>query len=554
MTASPAEEAVDLLDRMQARASATPEHPALTLPGPDGESVTWSCAELYVAAVAAADALRKEGVCAGDRVLLSMPTSTHYVAALLGAFLLGAVPATLARPPARSGDEGWRAEVETSSRNFAPALVVADTPVPGAGARVVSAEVLFDNLHVARNIDLGTQRPRYVQFTSGSTGQPKGIVLEWAAIQANLAAIVSRVPLAPSEHVLSWLPMYHDMGLFGTLLAPLYAGCRLTLTDTATFVGHPLSWFRMLCDARATITATPPSALHSCLALLARRPLHDLDLSALKRVICGSEPVSARLVQEFEEVLGPFGVPPDALKPVYGLAEATLAVTMPYADAKPHVDRVARERFVSGRASPVASDEKAEMFVAVGEPMAGIGLEIRSPDGRVLGAREVGHIVIRGASLLAGTLVEGCYVARRGEWLDTGDLGYLAGGELFVTGRSRDVIIKSGRNYSPERIEELACTVDDVQRAAAIGVYSEHSFTERIVVLAEVPKRRLAAAGLRDRLRLALRHRMHEAGYPVDEIVVVERGTLPRTSSGKVRRAECFSLYQAGHFSAAVHA
>jgi acyl-CoA synthetase (AMP-forming)/AMP-acid ligase II len=458
----------------------------------------------------------------------------------------GALPATLARPPTRVSREVLEDALETACREFAPTLIVADEKINSANARVIPAGSLYAASSTVEGPDqsLGPQRPCYVQFSSGSTGRPKGIVLQWAGVQANLAAMGERIGARRKDHFVSWLPMYHDMGLFGSLLAPLYTGCTLTLMDPSTFIGNPLSWFRVLSEVRASMTAAPPSALHACLSLLRRRAPRDLDLSNLRCVICGSEPVSARLISEFREVLGRFGVHQDALKPVYGLAEATLAVTMPRAGDTPHVDRVAHSGLRAGKACPVAATEDGDALVAVGSPVEGIELEIRSACDQRLREREVGHIFLSGTCLMAGTIERGQFKVRHGDWLDTGDLGYLAGGELFVTGRSKDIIIKGGQNFAPERIEEMACAVEGVHRAAAFGLYSDQSQTERMVVIIEISDRRHTERGTRDRLKLRVRLCAREAGYPVDEVMVVPRGTLLRTTSGKIQRSECRSLYQ----------
>lgn len=525
--------APDFLERVLARAESFPSTPALTAPGPDSTPQTLSWEALLRRTREAAAAFRRDGIRPGDRVVLCMPTGTRYVAALLGAMLAGAVPCTFARPSGGGSAAGAARELEMLCAEVTPVRVVGDEPWPALQARHIPTQALCSEEATAsgRFRPVAAEQPCYVQFSSGSTGRPSAVVLTRAAVSANLEAISRRVPLRHEDHVVSWLPMYHDMGLFGTLLAPLHAGCRLTLVDSSTFVSNPLSWFRLLSETRATITATPPSALRACLDLLRRRPMRDLDLTSLRQVICGSEPVPERLLVEFEQVLGPLGVPARALKPVYGLAEATLAVSMPAQDAVPRLEHARGARVRT---------------VGLGTPLDGVQVAIRGPDGASAAEREVGAVFVRGPSLLAGRLRRGKFRERRGEWLDTGDLGFLAHGELFITGRSKDLIIRGGRNLSPERIEEVACDAVDGRRAAAFGAYSERLGTERVVVILELPGGRIADAPARDQVRLAVRNAARDAGYPLDEVLLIRRGVLPRTSSGKIRRGEARSRYLSG--------
>ncbi|HXV60963.1 MAG TPA: acyl-phosphate glycerol 3-phosphate acyltransferase, partial [Vicinamibacteria bacterium] len=245
--------------------------------------------------------------------------------------------------------------------------------------------------------------------------------------------------------------------------------------------------------------------------------------------------------------MAPYGVSETALKPVYGMAENTLATTMPSLSDAPLVDWVERERYESeGRAVPSRA-EGALGWVSVGRVLFGQSLKVASASGDELPDRRVGRLLVRSPSLHSAILRGESLVPRSGEWLDTGDLGYCADGNLYVTGRARDIVIKGGRNVSPERIEELASTTSDrIGRCVAFGVHDESRETERLVVAAEVHPRLAFDSAERDRLRLAVRSELAGAGYQVDEVVLLRRGTLPRTTSGKLRRGAARSLYLAG--------
>ncbi len=504
------------------------------------EEIRWG--DLLAGARRRAAGYRRLGVGRGARVILELPTGRAYLEALLGAFWAGVVPATVApfgRRGGREAAEEWRGMVA----GLRPTAAISDMPRPSCAGIPVHPSAELVGEAGGAGPPAPAAGPCYVQFSSGSTGQPKGVVLDWPAVEANLDAIAGRVPLGPGEHVFSWLPMYHDMGLFGTLLAPLRAGCRLTLMDPGLFIAHPMLWFRMLSRLRASITTTPPSALHFCLQLVSRRAPPGLELGALRRVICGSEPVPPRLVRDFDAILGPLGVGAEVLKPVYGLAENTLAVTMPGALEAPRIESLDRDALETG--GPVLGGEGAES-VALGAPLPGNELRIVDPHGEVLEEGRIGRILLRSPSLFSGWLRDGRLVPRPPGWFDTGDLGFLAAGRLHVTGRARDLIIRNGRNYAPERIEELAQLAPGVQRAAAFGVWDAGRLSERVVVAVEVRRRDVTDPSARDRLRLGLRARLGDAGYAVDEVVVLDRGALPRTTSGKIRRRHCSRCYRSG--------
>jgi acyl-CoA synthetase (AMP-forming)/AMP-acid ligase II len=508
--------------------------------------LTWG--EVESQAWRARRAFKARGLAPGDRVALSLPTGEPYLAALLGALWGGLVPTTLPALPASAKggavEHEWRSLIET----FQPAIMVSDRAPPGLDVALLAPEALLSaDDEVPDRPDYDDLRSlAYIQFTSGSTGRPKGLALHWPAIRANMIAIAQATPVVPEDRVVSWLPMYHDMGLFGSLLTALYVGCHAIHMDSSLFAVNPLLWLRAVQDSRATITVTPPSALQACIDLLRRRARPDLDLSSLRKIVCGSEPVSRRFVESYDEVLtAVHGSPASALKPVYGLAEATLAVSFPPHGRPARVDRIARDDFeTGGLARPVdPQDPDARDWVSAGKPVPGMEVRILDDRDRPLPERRVGRILIRSPSLVSAVLEDGVLYPREGEWLDTGDLGYLAEGEVFVTGRRKDLIIKYGRNYAPEHIEELVCLSEGVRRAVAFGVFDDAKLTERIVVVVEARAGDLARADRRDRVRLAVRGLLQSAGFLVDEILFAGKNSLPRTTSGKIRRQRCRELY-----------
>jgi len=511
--------------------------------------VTW--AELRRHALAARSAFKRRGLRRGDRVLVSLPAGSEHLATILGALWCGIVPSTAHFSPATgsSNGEDWREIIDA----LRPSAIVTAACIEHAGIPVLPPEEMLAAVDSPHGADDFTelQSLTYVQFTSGSTGRPKGVCLEWDAIASNLEAIRRAVPLTPDDRVVTWLPMYHDMGWFGGLLAALYADCRLTVMDVGLFVLNPLLWIRLIDDARATITVTPPSALKTSLDLLKRRPLRNADLSSLRQIICGSEPISAQLVDHFKEVLVPYGVPETALRPVYGLAESTLAVTFPPSGRAPRIDRVRRRRLERhGVAEPAPRDgtEASVDQVCVGAPLDGAKVGIFDEFGLPLRERVVGRIRFQSRSAMTAVMQAGLPVPWTEPWVDTGDLGYLADGELYITGRAKDLIVKFGEKFSPDRLEEIVRGLADIRRAVAFGVFDEDIMTERVVLIVEPRAAKCAGAAARDAVRLSIRAAMRASGYSADSIVFIRKGSLPLTTSGKIRRARCREMFCAGAF------
>lgn len=513
--------------------------------------LTW--AELRRCALAARSTLKRHGLRRGDRLLVSLPAGKEHLATILGALWCGVVPATAHISPqtGRSNGEDWRGLVET----LRPSAIVTGANIDCADILVLHSDEILAAAGSQPEADDFTdvQSLTYVQFTSGSTGRPKGVCLEWDAIARNLKAIGRAAFVTPEDHAVTWLPMYHDMGWFGGVLAALYAGCRLTVMDVGLFVLNPLLWIRLIEDSRATITVTPPSALKTSLDLLKRRPLRQLDLSSLRQIICGAEPISPQLIHYFREVLVPYGVPETALKPVYGLAEATLAVTFPPRCRVPRIDRVIRRRLerddVAEPAAPGETEGSVEQ-VSVGTPLDGVTVAIFDDSGRRLDERMVGRVKVRSPSAMAAVMQSGSPLPWSEPWLDTGDLGYVADDELYITGRSKDLIVKFGEKFSPDRLEEVVSNQRGVRRAVAFGVFDEDLLTERVVVIVEPRAAKNAGASRRDAMRLAIRADVQASGYSVDSIVFVRKGTLPLTTSGKIRRGRCREMFCSGDLDA----
>ena len=395
-----------------------------------------------------------------------------------------------------------------------------------------------------------------IQYTSGSTGDPKGVLLTHANLLANIRAIAVGVKLAPTDAAVSWLPLYHDMGLIGTWLNSMVNGIPLTLMSPLSFLARPERWLWAIHEGRGTMSAAPNFAYELCVRKIRDDALVGLDLSSWRCASNGSEPVSAATLDRFARRFAPFGLRREALFPVYGLAECAVALCFPPIGRAPLVDVVQRQTFErDGRAEPAAADATGPLsFVSVGQPLPAHEVRLVDDKGQDVAERIIGRLIFRGPSCMSGYYRNPEATARTispDGWIDSGDLAYRANGELFITGRVKDLIIKGGRNLVAQEIEEVAGAIDGIRKGcvAAFGAPDEASGTERLIVLAES---RQTAADERARLeREVVAAVATEVGVPPDIVRVVPPATVPKTSSGKIRRAAAREAFEAGRIGGA---
>ena len=548
------------------------------------ERETWiGWGEVAARARRAAAALADRGLRPGDRVALVLRTEPAFLDAFFGSLLAGAVPVPL-YPPVRLGrlDEYLRATARLLSVSGSR-LVVAGGPVRRllgealARARPELGCLDPDRLAAARG-DL--ERPcapdqlALVQFSSGSTVDPKPVALSHANLMAQVEALTALVRPTRADVLVSWLPLYHDMGLVGCLLgAASYPG-PLVLIPPEHFLARPALWLRAMARHRGTISAAPHFAYAYAADRVVDRDLAGMDLSPWRVALDGAEPVTAPALRRFAGRFGRFGLDPGALMPCYGLSEAALAVTVAPAGRPPRVEPVDPEALASrGEVVPGRRE-----VVSVGPPVPGAEVEVRGEDGRPLPERRLGRIFVRSPSVMRGYLGDGAATSRAlpGGWLDTGDLGFVAGGELFVHGRAKDLVIVRGSNHAPEEFESCLEGLSGLRPgcAVALGFLPEGADEEQLLILAERSRGgRALTPTLSQREREtehtgspALSRRERETGP--DELeegvrrAVLERtgvrahtvrllapGTLPRTSSGKMRRGEALRRFLDGSLS-----
>jgi acyl-CoA synthetase (AMP-forming)/AMP-acid ligase II len=387
-----------------------------------------------------------------------------------------------------------------------------------------------------------------IQFSSGSTGDPKGICLTHSNILANVTAFLARMDATEDDGCVTWLPLYHDMGLIGTMLGPMMVEGPLALIPPTDFLRRPAFWLECLGRHRATISVAPQFAFNLCLRKIKPEDLPHVDLSRLRVLLNGAEPIHVDGVRAFEERFAPIGLRRGVVTPCYGLAEGTLAAAMSRPGSPVDVHEPDAPPDATAADGGEGSGSARMRAVSVGPAMDGVEIRIRGADGGWLGEGLVGEICLRGPSICRGLLgAEGERPSTDADgWLATRDLGFLKADALHVTGRIKDLIILGGRNLYPQDLEALASELPGFRpgRVAAFGVAVAERATEALVVVAETTEENTdLVAGHVTELRRQLRERF---GVIPWDTVLLKRGHLPLTTSGKLRRAKTREDYEAG--------
>jgi fatty-acyl-CoA synthase len=517
------------------------------------DRVEW--ARLHDDARGIAAALAARGVGPGVHVGILGPSSRALVTTIQATFLAGGTVVALPLPMRLGSIEEFVDQTRMRIANADAALVVVDPdlapflePAP-AGARVVLLDELArEGAHAgaerwARPAD-DPERLAIVQFTSGSTAAPKGVMLPDRCIGANIDAIVAGAQITHADRAVSWLPLYHDMGLIGLLMTPMLHGFELVLGAPQDFLAAPASWLEWISAFHGTITAGPNFSYALAARALRRAGPGSLDLSSWRLALNGAEPIDPSAVEAFCAHAAPHGLDAKAAFPVFGMAEATLAITFPEPGlgmAVDHVDRTALEHDRYAAAMP-ATSEGSRRLALLGRALRGFDLRVVEPEsGRALGEREVGELEIRGPSVTPGYYRNEVATAAafRDGWFRTGDLAYLVDAQLVVCGRLKDMIIVGGRNVFPEDVERAAARVEGVRAGNVIAFGNDRrKGREAIVVVAETKADDLSV--VRDAVSTIV---SDTVGVPPAEIVFVRAGSLPKTSSGKLQRTLCRQRY-----------
>jgi fatty-acyl-CoA synthase len=557
--------------RHRGRADASRTH--LIFHDDEAESASLTFGELFEGASRVAADLAKRGIGRGDSVALMLPTSRDFFLAFAGTLLAGATPVPI-YPPFRADRIAEYAERQSAILanagarllvTFREAASVANLlkPLVPSLEGVVTAEALA---HSRAAAPLGPQIHSraddlaLLQYTSGSTGSPKGVMLTHANLLANVRAIGEALGLRNDDVGVSWLPLYHDMGLIGAWLMPLYFGVPVVVLSPLAFLSRPARWLQAFHRYHGTIGAAPNFAYELAAAKISDDEIQGLDLSAWRAALNGAEPVLPATIDRFAARFEKVGFRRETLLPVYGLAEASLAVTIPPVGRGPRVDNLDRAAFTQeGRAVPApqevfapnsisssspnsSEDPNVISFVSVGPPIPRHEVRIVNEHGENVEDRVEGQLWFRGPSTTQGyyrneaataaLLPEGAAAG----WVNSGDRAYRAGGEIYITGRVKDIIIHAGHNLYPHEIEDAVARVPGVRKGCVVAFGSADPIagTERLVIVAESRERRPDA---RERLARAITAQITETlGLPPNVVEVVPPNAIPKTSSGKLRR------------------
>jgi len=535
-----------------------PDRPHVRFYMDDGEGEVLTYRQLHEGAQALAAGLQRRGLRPGEPVVIMLATGPDYFFSFLGTLMAGGIPVPIYPPARKSQIEDHLRRHGALLRNCGAAIMII-LPEARRFAQVLKSQTenlkeLLTPPELSSAPDayvkpkLGGMDIAFLQYTSGSTGNPKGVILTHANLLANIRAIGDVVEFTPSDVVVSWLPLYHDMGLIGAWMCSLYYAAPLVLMSPLSFLSRPDRWLRAIHRYRGTLTAAPNFAYELCLKRLKEENLGGLDLSSLRGACNGAEAVSPETVERFCETLSKYGFRREAMLPVYGMAECSVALSFPPLDRGPLVDTIQREPFLSdGRAVPAEpSDPKVFRFVACGRPLPGHEVRIVDAAGRELPERMEGRLQFRGPSTTSGYFRNPVETARLfdNDWLNSGDMAYMAGGDIYITGRTKDIVIRAGRNIYPQELEEAVGGIQGIRKGgvAVFGCTEAGSGTERLVVLAETreddPER---ADELRSEINALA---MDLTGTPADDVVLVPPGTVLKTSSGKIRRTANRELYE----------
>jgi fatty-acyl-CoA synthase len=562
--------AESLTEILRLRGLAEPGRAHIYLYGEDDQPQTIAFGELYELASNVARELRRRGLEPGQTVAIMLPTCAEFFYSFGGILLAGGVPVPIYPPFRANRIAEYAARQSSILRNAEVQFLLTFKQAEGLARllrpsvpslrEVLNAERLAAAREENATETSGKWRPveflahharrdeiAFLQYTSGSTGDPKGVTLTHANLLANIRSIMTGVEVGPNDVAVSWLPLYHDMGLIGAWFVPLVAGVPMVVMSPLAFLSRPVRWLRAIQAHRGTVSPAPNFAYELCVRKIADAELEGLDLSSWRAAFNGAEPVQAETMERFAERFEKYGFRRGALLPVYGLAEATLGVSAAKFGGY-RVDRVDRTKFeTEGRATAPAGDAGALEFVSAGKPLPGVEVRVVASDGTDADERREGRLWLRSASATSGYFRNAAAtkeLIRESGWLDSGDLAYLADGEIFITGRAKDLIIKAGRNLYPQEIEEVVGQVAGVRTGCvvAFGAPDRGGGTERLVVAAEV--RDAANAGT---IRAEITRAVSEAmGVPPDVVELLPAQSIPKTSSGKLRRRETRQLYLDG--------
>ncbi len=529
----------------------------------DGQEEFYSFDRLRTEAARRAAHLRAAGLKQGDRLALVMPDGEDFIPTFFGAVWAGIVPVPLYPPLALGKLDSYMDALAAICNSAEPSFLATnaklETVLWSGAARVPSLKGVL----VAEQLRLdppanASQEPAqvsandlcFLQFTSGSTATPKGVMVTHGSLRANAWAIMrDGLNSDPATDMgVSWLPLYHDMGLIGFVLAPTFHDVSVTFIPTLSFIRNATIWLDTISKKKGTITFAPNFAYALASKRAKPEQIKKWDLSQMKAFGCGAEPINPATLRKFVEAFAPAGLKPEAMLPCYGMAEATLAISFIGLSEQLSTDVIEKDHYQANKlAEPAHVDKLASNdaleFVNCGKSFSHHEVAAFDAEGNRLSDRQVGELWVKGPSLAAGYWrnPEATEKTFGGGWLRTGDLGYLANGNVYITGRKKDLIIINGRNYDPQRIEWVADEVPEVRRGSTVAFSVPGASSEELVVVVE------SRTQNPDALKQLVKEKVNEQlSLMAAEVVIAAPGSLPKTSSGKLQRAKTRQQYLDG--------
>lgn len=560
----------NLIEALEQRAESKPEF--ISLMDMKNHETKVSAIQILDNARRVARVLLSKGLKHRDKVVIMLPTSANFAYIYFGVLIAGGVPVPVSQPAGTSNlgkylDNLTHIINDCEARFFITydkikAITGSLMNIPGLiGGFLFDEEIISD----PSAEKAGCAFPRInaddlalIQYTSGTTGKPKGVMLSHCNLLHNIHGIGIASEMTPDDRGVSWLPMYHDMGLIGGFLTPLYWNFTLVLMLPESFIFKPIWWLENISKYRVTIGVAPNFGYHYCVTRIHDADLHRLDLSSWRLALNGAEPVDRMTLTRFIEKFKPCGLRDDIFLPVYGMAENSLAATFPSLERTTVVRRFRRDKLEEEHyAVDTDSQDMKEYIdlVSVGYPLVGQEVRIVDEKGKTLHERQVGEILVKSPSLSSGYYKnpKATREAFNKGWLHSGDMGFILDGMLFISGRKKEMIIKRGKNIYPYDVERIASTVKGVRLGcvAAFAVHNQTQGTEDLVVVCETA---VTDSGELDRIRKTIHAEiLAKLGIAPDDVRLVPKGTIPKTTSGKLQRVLCKKLYLEDDFAPKKH-
>jgi len=564
-------EALTLVEVLDWHVLHHPDRPHIQIYQDEAEGEVISYKQLKNRAQFIAASLQQRGITKGEPVAIMLPSSPDYFYSFFGILLAGGIPVPI-YPPARPSqlEDHMRRHVGILNNCLASVLItlpetkrvaqLLKSQAPGLSHIVTVFELRPgnspENSPANRSkkceiipVKISAQDIAFLQYTSGSTGNPKGVVLTHENLLSNIRAMGEVVKAGPKDVFVSWLPLYHDMGLIGAWLGSLYFAALFVNLSPLSFLIRPERWLWAIYRYHGTLSASPNFGYEFCLKRIAEKELKGLDLSSWRCAFNGAEPVSPDTLKGFTEYYSAYGFSSEAMIPVYGLAESSVGLAFPPIDRGVLVDTIERDIFMkTAYAESVELGERGLRFVSSGPPLPGHEIRIVDQVEHELPERVEGRLQFKGPSCTSGYYrnPENNQKLFYNEWLDSGDLAYIANGEVFITGRTKDIIIRAGRNIYPHELEMAIGNILGIRtgRVVIFGSEDEKGGTERLIIVAETKVQDSSKLQeIHDEINVLA---IDLIGAPPDEIVLAPPNSVLKTSSGKLRRAAVCEMYEQG--------